>query len=74
MSTWIDRFATMSPEEQVMAVAEDPSTLMALVNEAALTRANIRAWAIYCFQKHGHDAHLYNGLAELAGMAPLESA
>ena len=33
-------------------------------------RANVRKWAVYCFQKHGDDAHLYNGLAELAGMEP----
>lgn len=35
-------------------------------------RAEIKRWAIYCFKRHGHDAHLYNGLAKLAGMEPVD--
>ena len=31
MITWIDRFFKMSPNERAMTVAEDPSTLAALV-------------------------------------------
>ena len=38
--------------------------------EASALRAEIRRWACYCFTRHGHDAHLYNELAKLAGMEP----
>ncbi len=31
-------------------------------------RAAIQQWAIYCFNHHGDDANLYNGLAELGGV------
>lgn len=46
MASWIDRFAKMSPEERAMTVAEDPSTLMALVNEAALMQDWYRRWCL----------------------------
>jgi hypothetical protein len=46
LSTWIDRFAMMSPEERAMTVAEDPSTLTALVNEAALAQDWYRRWCL----------------------------
>lgn len=46
MSTWIDRFAKMSPEERAQTVAEDASTLMALVNEAALMQDWYRRWRL----------------------------
>lgn len=44
--TWIDRFVAMSPEEQIMTVVEDPSTLTALVNEAALMQDWYRRWQL----------------------------
>lgn len=44
--TWIDRFVAMSPEERVMTVVEDPSTLTALVNEAALMQDWYRRWCL----------------------------
>lgn len=31
-------------------------------------RAAIQGWALYCFKRHGNDAHLYNGLAALGGV------
>lgn len=46
LSTWIDRFAMMSPEARAMTVAEDPSTLTALVNEAALVQDWYRRWCL----------------------------
>lgn len=36
--------------------------------DAATLREQVREWAIYCFTRHGNDAHLYNGLAELAAL------
>lgn len=39
------------------------------IDEVAALRAEIRTWAVYCFTKYGSDAVLYNGLADLAGMA-----
>ena len=38
--------------------------------DAETLRTQIRQWAEYCFIKYGNDAHLYNGLAALAGMEP----
>ena len=44
--TWIDRFGALSPEERAMTVAEDPSTLTALVNEARLMQDWYRRWRL----------------------------
>lgn len=42
----------------------------AALRAQAQTQEELRQWAIYCFNKYGHDAHLYNGLAKMAGMEP----
>lgn len=39
-----------------------------LREELAETRAALRKLAVYCFMRYGHDAYLYNSLADLAGM------
>lgn len=39
-----------------------------LREELAETRAELRKLAVYCFTRYGHDAYLYNSLADLAGM------
>lgn len=41
-----------------------------LREELAETRAELRKLAVYCFTRYGHDAYLYNSLADLAGMSP----
>lgn len=43
--------------------AAPPADLVALKKE-------IQRWALYCFARHGDDAQLYNGLAELGGVSP----
>lgn len=46
MTTWAERFQEMTPEERVMTIAEDPSTLEALLAESfETTRAE---WARLC--------------------------
>lgn len=40
----------------------------ALREELANSRAELRKLAVYCFTRYGHDAYLYNSLADLAGM------
>lgn len=45
------------------AAAAPPADLVALKKE-------IQRWALYCFTRHGNDAHLYNGLAALGGVSP----
>jgi len=34
--------------------------------DARAIAEQIREWARYCFTTHGNDAHLYNGLSDLA--------
>ena len=37
-------------------------------HDARAIAEQISEWAKYCFTKHGNDAHLYNGLSDLAGV------
>jgi hypothetical protein len=61
LAAWTRWQAESKPD--VAALRAEIATLRQQ-NEAM--RAALHQWAIYCFTKHGNDAHLYNGLADLA--------
>ena len=77
LQRWIEEDRQLPPEPKPVAPEEmeqpnqtHDDELREWRTRMDVLRAKIREWAIYCFRKHGHDAHLYNGLAEMAGMEP----